>query len=44
MGYGTTRAGLGTATLDRRTVDVRGREAGLDVYAEQVTIPQAVRP
>ena len=27
------RAGLDTTDLERRTVDVRGREAGLDVYA-----------
>jgi adenylate cyclase len=30
-------AGFDTAGLDRRTVDVRGREAGLDVYSIRVT-------
>jgi len=30
--------GLETGTLERRTVDVRGREAGLDVFSEYATI------
>ncbi len=32
----STLAGLDTTGLDRRTVDVRGREAGIDVYALRV--------
>ena len=34
-------AHLDTRTLVQRTVDVRGRETGLDVFAEQVTNPRA---
>jgi adenylate cyclase len=33
------RAGLDLGSLARRTVDVRGREAALDVVAVQVTAP-----
>jgi adenylate cyclase len=33
------RAGLDATDLERRTVDVRGREAGLEVYS--VTTPTA---
>ena len=32
-------AGLDTATLEARTVEVRGREAGLDVFAERLGAP-----